>query len=45
MMGGGIVKFAVQVVNQRDETVQKGNWSILVRSRPDANGGADGAGA
>jgi 3-hydroxybutyryl-CoA dehydratase len=33
-MGGGIVGFDVRVVNQREEVVQKGTWSILVRSRP-----------
>jgi acyl dehydratase len=37
-MGGGIVTFDVRVVNQRDEVVQKGSWSILVRSRADADG-------
>ena len=30
-MGGGIVGFDVRVVNQRDEVVQKGTWTILVR--------------
>ncbi|MFN2114455.1 MAG: MaoC/PaaZ C-terminal domain-containing protein [Anaerolineae bacterium] len=34
-MGGGIVKFDVRVVNQRDDVVQKGTWSILVKSRAD----------
>lgn len=44
-MGGGIVKFAVKVANHRDEIVQKGTWSILVASRPEGDGGADGPGA
>jgi acyl dehydratase len=44
-MGGGVVNFSVRVVNNRDEIVQKGSWSILVRSRPDSDGEADGAGA
>jgi len=33
-MGGGLVTFDVRLVNQRDEVVQKGTWSILVRSAP-----------
>jgi len=35
-MGGGIVTFDVRVVNQRDEVVQKGDWKILVRLRPES---------
>ncbi len=30
-MGGGIVTFGVQLVNQRDEVTQKGTWRLLVR--------------
>jgi len=37
-MGGGIVTFDVRVVNQREEVVQKGDWKILVRSRPPESG-------
>jgi 3-hydroxybutyryl-CoA dehydratase len=33
-MGGGFVTFSVVVVNQRDETVQKGEWTVLIRSAP-----------
>jgi 3-hydroxybutyryl-CoA dehydratase len=32
-MGGGIVVFDVAVRNQRDETVQKGQWTLLVKGR------------
>lgn len=33
-LGGGIIVFDVAVVNQRDETVQKGQWTVLVKSKP-----------
>ncbi len=33
-LGGGIVVFDVEVINQREETVQKGQWTVLVASRP-----------
>lgn len=33
-MGGGIVILDVVIGNQRDETVQKGQWTALVKSRP-----------
>jgi 3-hydroxybutyryl-CoA dehydratase len=33
-LGGGFVVFDVAVLNQRDETVQKGTWTVLVRSAP-----------
>jgi acyl dehydratase len=32
--GGGFVTFNVVVKNQRDETVQKGEWMIVVKGRP-----------
>jgi len=32
--GGGMVVFNVEVTNQRGEAVQKGKWSVLVRSAP-----------
>ena len=35
-MGGGVVSFNVRLLNQDDEVVQRGSWSILVRSRDDA---------
>lgn len=31
--GGGFVSFDVQVLNQRDEVVQQGEWTLLMRSR------------
>ncbi len=32
-LGGGAVTLKVTVLNQRDETVQKGTWTALIRSR------------
>ncbi len=32
--GGGIVTLNVVVKNQRDETAQKGQWTVMVKSRP-----------
>ncbi|MBC7256160.1 MAG: MaoC family dehydratase N-terminal domain-containing protein [Chloroflexi bacterium] len=32
-MGGGMVVLAVKVLNQRDEVVQSGTWSLLMKSR------------
>jgi 3-hydroxybutyryl-CoA dehydratase len=32
-LNGGFVTFSATVRNQRDETVQKGTWTLLVRSR------------
>jgi acyl dehydratase len=32
--GGGFVTFNVVVKNQRDETVQRGEWTIIVQGRP-----------
>ena len=34
--GGGMIVFAVEVINQRDEVIQRGKWSVLVRSAPGA---------
>lgn len=34
--GGGFVSFDVQVVNQDDKLTQKGEWTILVASQPQA---------
>jgi acyl dehydratase len=33
-LGGGFVTFNVVVLNQRDETIQKGAWTVLIRSAP-----------
>ncbi len=32
--GNGMVILVVTLINQRDETVQEGEWSLLVRCRP-----------
>ena len=31
-MGGGFVTFKVQILNQQDKTVQRGSWTLLVKS-------------
>lgn len=31
-LGGGLVTFKVEVLNQKDEIVQRGNWEMLVKS-------------
>jgi acyl dehydratase len=33
-MGGGIVILDVAVVNQKGEAVQKGQWTVLIKSKP-----------
>jgi acyl dehydratase len=33
-LGGGFITFDVTILNQRDETVQKGTWTVLVKSAP-----------
>jgi acyl dehydratase len=33
-MGGGLIVLDVAIVNQSGETVQKGQWTALVKSRP-----------
>jgi acyl dehydratase len=35
-MGGGIINFTVSILNQRGETVQEGQWTVLVASRPES---------
>lgn len=32
--GGGFVSFNIVVKNQRDETVQRGEWMVVVKGRP-----------
>jgi len=32
-LGGGLVAMKIEVLNQRDEVVQRGTWSVLVKSR------------
>jgi acyl dehydratase len=33
-LGGGFVVLDVAVLNQRDETVQKGTWTALITGAP-----------
>ena len=33
-LGGGFVMFKMQILNQRDEVVQRGAWKVLVKSAP-----------
>ena len=33
-LGGGFITFEVKLLNQRDETVQKGAWTVLIKSAP-----------
>lgn len=32
-LGGGYVTFKIQILNQEDQVVQRGAWTVLVRSR------------
>lgn len=32
--GGGLVMLDIKIVNQKGEVVQKGEWSMMVRSKP-----------
>jgi len=36
-LGGGYVTFKVALLNQRDETVQRGTWTILVKFKPQSD--------
>ena len=33
-LGGGLVKFKMEVLNQRSEVVNRGTWDILCKGRP-----------
>ncbi len=33
-LGGGMITIQVDMLNQRDESVMKGKWSVLVASKP-----------
>jgi 3-hydroxybutyryl-CoA dehydratase len=33
-LNGGLVILEIEVFNQDDEVVQRGSWSVLVKSRP-----------
>lgn len=43
-LNGGFVTIAAEMLNQRDEVVQKGTWTVLVRSRPKAEAGETSGG-
>ena len=32
-LGGGLVTFKVEILNQEDQVVQRGTWSLLIRSQ------------
>lgn len=34
-LGGGIVRFKMEVINQRAETVNRGAWDVLCKSKPE----------
>lgn len=34
-LGGGLVNFKVEVLNQSDEVCQRGNWEMLVKAQED----------
>jgi len=34
-LGGGMITFDVSLLNQREEAVQKGQWKVLIKSRPE----------
>ncbi len=34
-LGGGIVTFATRVLNQNDDVVHKGEWRMLIKSKPE----------
>jgi acyl dehydratase len=33
-VGGGMVSFDIKVTNQKGETVQKGEWTVMILSKP-----------
>ncbi|MBI3287281.1 MAG: MaoC family dehydratase N-terminal domain-containing protein [Chloroflexi bacterium] len=33
-LGGGMVVLEVELINQKGEVVQKGDWSVLIKGRP-----------
>lgn len=33
-LNGGMVTFRMQILNQRDEIVHRGTWSVLMKSKP-----------
>ncbi len=41
--GGGLVTLDVKVLNQKNEVTQKGEWTVMIRSKPE-NAAESGAG-
>ena len=39
--GGGLVSFDARILNQKNEVVQKGEWSMMVKSRPESEASAE----
>jgi 3-hydroxybutyryl-CoA dehydratase len=35
-LGGGIVYLEVELLNQRSEVLQQGEWSLIIKSKPEA---------
>ncbi|MFN2227925.1 MAG: MaoC/PaaZ C-terminal domain-containing protein [Anaerolineae bacterium] len=35
-LGGGLVTFKVEILNQRDEVTQRGTWRVLVKSQEES---------
>ncbi|HEY63204.1 MAG TPA: dehydratase [Caldilineae bacterium] len=40
-LGGGYVTFKVVILNQKDETVQRGLWTVLIKFKPEEEGEAE----
>ena len=38
-LGGGQIDLGVKIINQKDQTVMKGNWGMLVMNMPDEKPG------
>lgn len=36
-VGGGFVTFDVKIINQDDKVTQKGSWTVIIASRPEAD--------
>ena len=41
-MGGGVVTFKMEMLNQKDEVCQRGSWEILCKNRPAENEESEG---
>ena len=40
-LGGGIVTFKMEMLNQKDEVCQRGTWEILCKFLPQTQNGAE----